>query len=77
MTFSYHGNSVMNYRSSPAVDRLLTRKRAIEKRITEELKRPLPDMLKLKDLKRTRLSLKDGIMRLLHRRPDDNGPMVA
>ncbi|MGI9478348.1 MAG: DUF465 domain-containing protein [Hyphomicrobiaceae bacterium] len=51
----------MTQLAHPIVKRLMRRKDAIEARISEELMRPLPDMLTLQGLKRARLSLKDRI----------------
>lgn len=58
----------MTRRGEPALDRLLTRKAALEKLIADELQRPAPDWLHLKSLKRARLSLKDRMTRLLRGR---------
>ena len=44
--------------------RLAVRKSAVEARIQEELRRPVPDSLMLQGLKRLRLSLKDRLNRL-------------
>lgn len=51
-----------------AVNRLLERKAALEARITEELKRPVPDALTLQSLKRARLELKDRVTGMLRTR---------
>lgn len=54
---------------NPLINRLLVRKNVIERRIVSELKRPLPDSMKLKELKLLRLSLKDRVAQLLKRHP--------
>ena len=64
-TIYHRGAWIMAYRYSPAIDRLLARKAAIEERISSELKRPLPDSVALQSLKRQRLSLKDRAARLM------------
>ncbi len=61
----------MNSQANPLIIRILTRKAAIETRISEELKRPLPDSLKLQRLKRARLSLKDRLTGLVNARRRD------
>jgi hypothetical protein len=58
----------------PSANRLLTRKKAIELRIADELKRPHPDTLELQSLKRARLSLEDRIHRLIMCRERDIVP---
>ena len=61
----------MTYHPDPVVDRLLVRKAAIDRSISDELKRPLPDILRLKDLKRARLALKDRAVHLMRVGTDD------
>ena len=58
----------MTRRTEPAVDRLLTRKADLERLISDELRRPAPDWLHLKSLKRARLALKDRVTGLLRGR---------
>jgi len=58
--------SAMTRHPNPIMNRLLTRKAAIENYIADELKRPLPDTLRLHSLKRARLSLKDRAARLMN-----------
>jgi hypothetical protein len=65
---------IMPSQTHPSANRLLARKKAIEVRIAEELKRPLPDPLELQSLKRARLSLEDHIHRLMMGREYDVTP---
>lgn len=62
---------------NPLINRLLVRKVVIEKRIIRELKRPLPDAVKLKELKQLRLSLKDRVAGLLRRQCYEVEPAPA
>jgi len=59
----------MSRSKDTAINRLIARKKSIEKRIMEELKRPLPDTLKLQDLKRVRLDLKDRLSQTMKSQP--------
>ena len=67
----------MAYHPNPAVDRLLVRKAEVDQRITDELKRPMPDTLILQGLKRLRLSLKDRATRLMRSQPYLIKPVAA
>jgi len=56
------------------LEKLVRRKLHLEERITDELKRPVPDTLRLQAMKRLRLRAKDEITvlysRLRHGSPD-------
>jgi len=67
----------MSRYSDITVRRLIDRKTNLEKRISEELKRPMPDTLKLQGLKRARLALKDRVSRLMKSHPYDVMPAVV
>ena len=67
----------MVYHPNPAVDRLLVRKTQIDQRINDELRRPMPDAMKLQKLKRVRLSLKDRVVQLMRTKPYDFDPALA
>ena len=64
----------MAFHPNPLINRLLVRKNVIETRIVNELKRPLPDATKLKELKQLRLSLKDRVAQILRSEPYEIGP---
>lgn len=49
--------------TSPHLDALSTRHRMIDGEIASELRRPLPDSVRLARLKREKLRLKDAIAR--------------
>jgi len=65
----------MSRRTTYIVERLRARKSAIERRIAQELKRPLPDSLKLQGLKRARFAIKEHLRRLLNTRPRETMPV--
>lgn len=67
----------MTLHSNPLINRLLVRKSAIEQGIVSELKRPLPDATKLKQLKQLRLSLKDRVAQLSRRHPYEIEPAAV
>jgi hypothetical protein len=48
------------------IDRLIERKRALETMIASESERPNPDSLKISDLKKQKLRLKEQIDQLEH-----------
>jgi hypothetical protein len=62
------GNAMgrVSMESPVQIDRLIERKRALENMIASESERPNPDSLRISDLKKQKLRLKEQISELEH-----------